>query len=1548
MARKLFTKEERDVPYLLVQNINDTMKDEHLKSLLCRNEQVCGGNLSFYQRDNTTLTIKYDSVEIQREYDEFDEDELIMIFGIPIDEGGGTNFGIKDLYRIDKKHLIIQYIHENFASKHLKKRMETDDETGEKFLIYPPSFIGICDILCERTIQLSYANLFSEKKLAKTLKLIKSDINLIEYNYWPRRDIGFISLKSFADVKFLLERKEIKLRNSTLTFEKFNFLDFISYKLDDFKDKLPVTSDKQFEKKRLSNIDPIYYTYKSEFHQFVINSTTFQSYLSEELKRFNCKLAFDRDKPTIVVSLADGNDNEKITNELNIHFKQLTIKYRKIDKLIFNNLKSDKVTINYCKDTSKAQIIGKLDDVALIVKQIEDNIKENFNNIELFIDVKDELCKRYLIDNLFLKQIQTKYPQVQLIETKKPSVVGISAPSACHKRIEFEILHRLANIHFTTINTPTDILNLWSNEFIIKDELTKKLVLVENAKNFKLSVTKRSFINIIANSEETLKDIENLINSIAFSFSIPIPKNIGERSVNWLDFKKDIVRSFQPLKLTENESDVNIIAFRSSCQEILDYIIENFKILNLDFDEFKIRRCIKGDEYEDSEEDLYDVHDDSLIYSFINDNFTDQDSESDSEREDEEIESKDENSSIKTLTKTFYWKEHTYPLNSKNMEVVNLKKDIERQHKVLIENFNVRTILLKCSNEKTCTVRITKNCISRSYSTIILIFTSFDDNLKKKLTEYLDKNINNYFKDFSKCNNFYQIQDQNQKKLYFLLNYSNSSTTLLSEQLKLCFNRVNYDRITILPNFHSTPYTFYKFDEINLCMFETIAEMTLKLLPEEIDIQIKSVAEENITLAVMSSSLYGLVYQQDKFKKLNHCVPKKSSIFNIIKGSITKQKADVIANISNKQNLISTPISKKLIKRTKELKNRLINHQNGCYNFHKKHEVLLTKGFGLNCKFIFHSALKQYSGKGDEKNLIDLLVLCFDKMRYKNSKSICFPSFFEDDLNYPPEVVARCIEEIGSSYGKEMGLENITLVISNIDIFEKFEDYFYGKPWKYESGKFKLYGNIQINLSTKTLSDTKAQAIICPIESSLALGDNPITKDLVEKYSHLQDKINKIACNGDVFSYRFNEMNNTLLIFCKITNGGIKNQIFKTLSYVDELNISSIAIPTIKDNLNYVNISGFKQSNIVKAFHDFTSGLESLVTASSMNLPYKYDSLNPIIKSTCVFFPDIITQVYGNELFFFGFEKSVKNLKKSLDCIIKHHEQKRIQKEHRNLLQDCVQWKYLKDSIWIDFSPQDNILIERNYSEYLANNYNKCKFGNDKSEISIFFQCNENHLCTIFYGKSVNYPIKRHDKASLLPFTWQNPKSEEFSIYSIDPCSEEYSTVVRYLDKTAQSSYKSVIKIEKIQNPPLYKKYQTYKQSVIKRIGNPDFDIETYPVWHGTSKSSIDAICKGHFDRNFAGKHAVRFGIGSYFAKNASYPINNGYASRDEQGQKRLFLCRIITGKYCKGSDKMPIPKVKNKPSENFDSTVNNVEFPTIYVIFHDDAAYPEYLVTLI
>ena len=63
-------------------------------------------------------------------------------------------------------------------------------------------------------------------------------------------------------------------------------------------------------------------------------------------------------------------------------------------------------------------------------------------------------------------------------------------------------------------------------------------------------------------------------------------------------------------------------------------------------------------------------------------------------------------------------------------------------------------------------------------------------------------------------------------------------------------------------------------------------------------------------------------------------------------------------------------------------------------------------------------------------------------------------------------------------------------------------------------------------------------------------------------------------------------------------------------------------------------------------------------------------------------------------------------------------------------------------------------------------------------------------------------------------------------------------------------------------------------------------------------------------------------------------------------GTKHIFVTNVLVGDFIRGSHGMitPPPKPQN-PAELFDSVVDNMNAPGIYVIFHDAQAYPEYLI---
>jgi len=115
-------------------------------------------------------------------------------------------------------------------------------------------------------------------------------------------------------------------------------------------------------------------------------------------------------------------------------------------------------------------------------------------------------------------------------------------------------------------------------------------------------------------------------------------------------------------------------------------------------------------------------------------------------------------------------------------------------------------------------------------------------------------------------------------------------------------------------------------------------------------------------------------------------------------------------------------------------------------------------------------------------------------------------------------------------------------------------------------------------------------------------------------------------------------------------------------------------------------------------------------------------------------------------------------------------------------------------------------------------------------------------------------------------------------------------------------------------------------------------------LFHGTDQDTAHKIISQGFNRSFCGKNMTRYGKGVYFARDSSYSSDPTYATPDAQGVQCMFLCRVVVGEYCRGVQNALTPAVRNG-NMLFDTTVDDMANPSIYVTYHDAQAYPEYLV---
>jgi len=163
-------------------------------------------------------------------------------------------------------------------------------------------------------------------------------------------------------------------------------------------------------------------------------------------------------------------------------------------------------------------------------------------------------------------------------------------------------------------------------------------------------------------------------------------------------------------------------------------------------------------------------------------------------------------------------------------------------------------------------------------------------------------------------------------------------------------------------------------------------------------------------------------------------------------------------------------------------------------------------------------------------------------------------------------------------------------------------------------------------------------------------------------------------------------------------------------------------------------------------------------------------------------------------------------------------------------------------------------------------------------------------------------------------------------------------------------SHVAVQKIERIENVPMWQSYAVKKQTTMmldkgRRIHNRG-EIERKWLFHGTSEDIVPLIVQQGFNRAFAGKNATAYGKGVYFARDASYSSSPTYSRPDARGLQRMFMCRVVVGDWCSGRPDVLTPDTKPGTLELFDTTVDCVKNPSIFVAYHDAQAYPEYLIS--
>ncbi|XP_021432821.2 mucin-2 isoform X1 [Oncorhynchus mykiss] len=149
-----------------------------------------------------------------------------------------------------------------------------------------------------------------------------------------------------------------------------------------------------------------------------------------------------------------------------------------------------------------------------------------------------------------------------------------------------------------------------------------------------------------------------------------------------------------------------------------------------------------------------------------------------------------------------------------------------------------------------------------------------------------------------------------------------------------------------------------------------------------------------------------------------------------------------------------------------------------------------------------------------------------------------------------------------------------------------------------------------------------------------------------------------------------------------------------------------------------------------------------------------------------------------------------------------------------------------------------------------------------------------------------------------------------------------------------------ITSIERVQNRDLWEVFQ-WKRDLMKKNNGGQNSKELH-LFHGTDPKHVEAICRDNFDWRLCGTNGTVYGEGSYFARDAKY--SHSYTSHS--GVRSMFACQVLVGDYTQGNSglRRPPPKGEGSPTL-YDSCVDNVLNPSIYVVFERHQVYPEFLI---
>jgi Ca2+-binding EF-hand superfamily protein len=164
----------------------------------------------------------------------------------------------------------------------------------------------------------------------------------------------------------------------------------------------------------------------------------------------------------------------------------------------------------------------------------------------------------------------------------------------------------------------------------------------------------------------------------------------------------------------------------------------------------------------------------------------------------------------------------------------------------------------------------------------------------------------------------------------------------------------------------------------------------------------------------------------------------------------------------------------------------------------------------------------------------------------------------------------------------------------------------------------------------------------------------------------------------------------------------------------------------------------------------------------------------------------------------------------------------------------------------------------------------------------------------------------------------------------------------------------TILRVERVENGLLEHSENVYYECLQRSIEDQGLTFEpgvhTRWAFHGTDQveSIVEDPMTGFQPLACGTRLGSLWGSGTYFARDAHYVVDGNFCPPRKDGSRQMLLCLLMIGMPCLGDQQHHgVLPLRRKP-HRYNSSVDSLSSPEIFITQHPGAAYPAYLITFV